>query len=115
MVLLDNISKTLMLDTYMVQVVAWLLGFLFVSLVSIIVWLAKGVFSKLETISEKQDKNREQISSLEDKLSTVKEDLSSLKDNNNNINIRMSQAETKIALHAQWIRLRGGDIDWNNQ
>ena len=114
LLLQETHKSPLILDDYMMKVVAWLLGFLFVSLVSIIVWLAKGVFNELKTIGEKQDRNREQIQSLEDKLSTMKEDLSSLKKSNSESNVQLNQLETKVALHGQWIRLRGGDIEWKD-
>lgn len=103
-------SKELILDSYMVQVVTWLLVFLFSSLIAIIVWLAKGVLNKLETVSDKQDRNQNQMASVENKLNSVRDDMAEIKNDNADIKIRLNSAETKIALHAQWIRIKGGDI-----
>lgn len=73
-----NLEKSIILDPHMIEVVGWLLLFLFTSLVGIIVWLAKGVWDKLQIVSNKQDVNYNAMSTMQSHMSHMRNDLDSM-------------------------------------
>lgn len=73
-------EKVVQIDSHLVQVLSWALTFLFVSLMSIIVWLAKTVISKVDNISTKQDSFTVNISSVKNQIENVTTNMAEIYD-----------------------------------
>lgn len=73
-------EKTVNFDPYVIQAIGWLLMFLFTSLLAIIIWLAKSVIKKVDTIAEKQDQFQLDLSNVTNSTRTASEDLNEVYD-----------------------------------
>lgn len=67
------LQKTVIIDEHLMQVGVYLLGFLFISLVAIIVWLAKSVMDAMKVITVKQEDNIKNISILKTGIGNFKQ------------------------------------------
>ena len=67
------LQKTVIIDEHLMQVGVYLLGFLFISLVAIIVWLAKSVMDAMKVITAKQEDNIKNISILKNGIIDFKQ------------------------------------------
>lgn len=71
-------DKYVQIDTHLVQILTWVLGFLMLSLISIIVWLAKTMNQKMDSIGTKQDNLSMDVSALKNQIGTVTGDVAEI-------------------------------------
>lgn len=67
------------IDPLIIKFVGWLLGFLFASLVAIIVWLAKGLLKKINSIIKNQESDTIERTSMKKDIDVIKNDLTDIK------------------------------------
>jgi hypothetical protein len=67
------------IDPILAKLVAWALGFLFTTLVAVLVWLAKSVMGKIDTIVKNQEADAVERTGMKKDIDSIKTDMNTVK------------------------------------
>ncbi len=69
----------MIIDPILMKLFAWALGFLFTALVTVLVWLAKSVMGKIDTIVKNQEADAVERTGMKKDIDSIKTDMNTVK------------------------------------